>query len=312
MQLNNRRTFLKQTAAFLGALSIGKIPFRPYLAPMPWVYAMCNESLQERSWQEQCQIISDAGYTGVEIAPFTLVDQGVEEISSKERRQMVQIMENAGIECIGLHWLLSSPPKGLHFTTPDQTIRERTVEYLDALIDFCADLGGKVMIFGSPNQRSTTQGASLAEAKANFADGLAKVADHAATREVKVLIEPLSSDQTDVVNTLEEAMDIVNRVNHPAIQTMFDFHNTADETEPLHVLIEEYFDNIYHIQIQEMDGTYLGTGNAVNDYVEAFQTLKDLDYNKYISLEVFDFSPGGGTIANKSMATLKKIEKKIN
>jgi sugar phosphate isomerase/epimerase len=61
----------------------------------------------------------------------------------------------------------------------------------------------------------------------------------------------------------------------------------------------------------EMDGTYLGTGNAVNDYVKAFQTLKDLGYQHWVSLEVFDFSPGGEKIANESMGILKQIESKL-
>lgn len=312
MQSYNRREFLLRSAAAFGAMSVAGLPFAcSRSVRIPWSYSMCNESMQELSWAEQCDIIGNAGYTGVEIASFTLVENGVEEISASERKQMVQDMNNAGIECVGLHWLLSPPPEGLHFTTPDASVRNRTVNYLDSLIDFCGDLGGSVMIFGSPNQRSTTGGATVEDAQKYFAEGLASVADHARERGVKILVEPLSSDQTDVVNTTAEAMEIVNAVDHPAIQTMFDFHNTPDETEPFHVLIEKYFDYIHHVHVQEMDGTYLGTGNAVNDYVKAFQTLKDLGFTKWVSLEVFDFSPGGKTIANESMETLKTIETKL-
>lgn len=312
MQSYNRREFLRRSVAALGAMSVAGLPFAcSRSVEIPWSYAMCNESMQELSWAEQCDIIGNAGYTGVEIAPFTLVENGVEEINASERKQMVQDMNNAGIECVGLHWLLSPPPEGLHFTTPDASVRNRAVKYLDSLIDFCGDLGGTVMIFGSPGQRSTTEGATVEEAKKYFADGLARVADHAQERGVKILVEHLGSDQTDVVNTLAEAVEIVNAVDHPAIQAMFDFHNTIDETEPFHVLIEKYFDYIQHVHVQEMDGTYLGTGNAVNDYVKAFQTLKDLGFNKWVSLEVFDFSPGGKTIANESMDTLKTIETKL-
>jgi sugar phosphate isomerase/epimerase len=60
-------------------------------------------------------------------------------------------------------------------------------------------------------------------------------------RDVKILIEPLPKNSTDVINTLEEAMKIVNSINHPAISTMFDFHNTLDETEPLPELHCEVF-----------------------------------------------------------------------
>lgn len=274
-------------------------------------YAMCNESLQERSWREQCQIIGEAGYTGVEIAPFTLVEQGVQEIGASERKELARAMEEAGLECVGLHWLLAPPPEGLHFTTPDEAVRQKAVAYLDRLIDFCGDLGGTVMVFGSPNQRSATGGLSVQEAQKRFAEGLSQVADHALARGVLILVEPLGSDQTGVVNTLASAMEVVRQVHHPAIQTMFDFHNTVDETQPMHELIEQHYANLFHVHVQEMDGTYLGTGDAVEDYVQTFQALKDLGYARWISLEVFDFSPGGKTIAQESMKTLKQIEAKL-
>jgi sugar phosphate isomerase/epimerase len=205
---------------------------------------------------------------------------------------------------------LAPPPKGLHFTTPDAAVAKRTIAYFNELIDFCGDLEGHYMIFGSPKQRNT-KNISVKEAKKYFAENLASVADHAQRRGIKILIEPLGKRTTDVVNTLAEALELAKQVNHPAIQIMFDFNNTVDETEPFDVLLRMYYKYIHHIHVQEIGGKHLGTGTAVNDYVKAFQTLKDLRYNKWISLEVFDFSPGGKRIAEESMMTLKKIESKL-
>nr|MBC8186144.1 sugar phosphate isomerase/epimerase [candidate division KSB1 bacterium] len=251
-----------------------------------------------------------ADYKGVEIASFTLVKEGVQELTQTDRKGLLKTMKDNGLQCAGLHWLLAPPPQGLHFTTPDDKVRKKTVAYLDALIDFCADLEGEMLIFGSPKQRNTV-GISTDEAKKYFAEGLASVADHAQQRGVKVLLEHLDHTQTDVVNTLAEAKAIVDEVNHPAIQMMFDFHNTADETEPFDVLIKKFYDNIFHVHVQEMDGKHLGQGNAANDFVKAFQLLKDLDYKRWVSLEVFDFAPGGKAIAEESMKVLKQIEAKL-
>ena len=273
-------------------------------------YAVCNESMAELNWQEQCQIVKEAGYQGIEVAAFTFVKESVKEINPEKRKQMFSVMQDAGLECAGIHWLLAPPPEGLHFTTPDSAVRRKTVNYVDKLIDFCGDLGGPSMVFGSPNQRSTI-GISVEEAKKYFADGLAKLADHAQQRNVKILVEHLPKYATDVVNTLAEALELAEQVSHPAIQIVFDFHNTIDETEPYDALLQKYYKNIEHIHIQEMDGKHLGTGTAANDYVKAFQTLKDLKYDKWISLEVFDFSPGGKKIAVESMEILKKIEAQL-
>ena len=312
----SRRHFVKKCGGAFAAISLGarmsgcRKKEEPASKWAGFKYAMCNESMGRLSWAQQCQIVADAGYKGIEVAAFTLVKEGVREITATQRKEMVSTMEGAGIECAGLHWLLSPPPKGLHFTTPDTAVRQKTLAYFDDLIDFCGDLGGPYMIFGSPHQRSTA-GISVQEAKKYFADGLASIADHAQQRHVNILIEPLGKGVTDVVNTLAEALDLAEQVNHPAIQLIFDFHNTTDETEPLDMLIKRYFKRIHHVHVQEMDGKHLGTGTAVNDYIKAFQTLKDLRYDKWISLEVFDFSPGGKTIAEESMTALKQIEAKL-
>jgi sugar phosphate isomerase/epimerase len=312
-----RRDFLKASAGLVGGGLLGKLAFgeseKSSASSTSWngfKYAMCNESMKGQSWEQQCRVIADAGYRGVEIAAFTLVEEGVEEITAAKRKEMVSMMQKAGIECAGLHWLLAPPPKGLHFTTPEKSVRKKTVEYFSRLIDFCSDLGGDVMIFGSPKQRNAV-GISVEEAKKYFAEGMAAVADHSQRRDIKILIEPLDTSQTDVVNTLAEALAIVKEVDHPAIELMFDFHNTPNETEPFDVLIKKYCKHIFHVHVQEMDGRHLGTGTAVNDYVKAFQTLKDLGYDKWVSLEVFDFSPGGKKIAEESMKVLKEIEREL-
>jgi len=312
----SRRDFIKMSGGILGSAALSGLPLGCRTneeGSSKWEgfkYAMCNESMAELSWAEQCRIIGDAGYQGVEIAAFTLVKEGVQEIGPARRKEMVSVMKNAGIECAGLHWLLAPPPKGLHLTTPDAALRRRTVAYLDGLIDFCGDLGGPYMIFGSPKQRNTI-GISVEEAKKHFAQGLASVADHAQRRGVKILVEPLGKRTTDVVNTMAEAWELAKRVNHPAIQIMFDFNNTVNETEPFDVLLKRHHKHVHHIHVQEQGGKHLGTGTAVNDYVRAFQTLKDLRYDEWVSLEVFDFSPGGKKIAEESMRTLEQIESKL-
>lgn len=312
MQNYNRRDFIQRSALALSALSIVGLPFScRHKRENIFKYAFCNEILEDTPWPEQCEIIGRAGYSGVEIAPFTLVENGVGELTPAKRRQMVRDMKNAGIECAGLHWLLMAPPTGLHFTTPDNQVRQRTVNYLVELIDFCADMGGEPMIFGSPNQRSTTGGATQQEAVDYFVDGLAQVADHAQQRNVKILVEALGSEQTDVVNTLAEAMEVVNRVDHPAISTMFDFHNTPDETEPLDVLVRKYFPHIEHVHFQNMDGTLVTADDIPQEFIPVFEVLKELDFKKWISLEVFDYSPGGKYIANEGMKTFLEIERRI-
>ena len=314
-----RRDFLSVSAAAAGTAALGTLASGCRRAPggrtVKWKHALCNEAMvlgpEKMPWERQCAVTAEAGYEGIEIAPFTLVTDGVGELNAAARSAMVKAMEKEGIRCAGLHWLLAPPPKGLHFTTPDAAVRERTIAYVKELIDFCADLHGDIMVFGSPKQRNTVDGATVEAATQRLAEGFAAVADHARTRGVTICLEALDRTQTDVVNTLAQVMQVVQQVNHPHIRTMFDFHNTPDETDPSDVLIRRHFKDMLHVHVQEMDGTHLGTGDAVHTFVKSFQALKDLGYDRWVSVEVFDFAPGGVTIAQESMKVLRAIEAKL-
>jgi D-psicose/D-tagatose/L-ribulose 3-epimerase len=271
---------------------------------MPFVFrhAMCNEPFGQRPFAETCRAIRQAGYTGIEIAPFTLAEMPG-AIGPAQRAEYRSIMQSEGLAFAGLHWLMVSP-KGLHVTTPDAALRRRSWDHIRALIDLCADLGPHgVMVFGSPQQRSTTGGITRAEATRHYVAGLAEVAPQAVARGVTVLVEALPADQSDVVQSLAEAAAIVREISSPAVQTMFDVHNAVNETEPHAVLVDRYFDVIRHVHVNEMDGRHCGTGSY--DFKPLFETLRRRAYAGWISLEAFDFSPGAERLAAESLRNLE-------
>ncbi len=268
--------------------------------------AICNEVFKDWKFPEACKAIREAGYTGIEIAPFTLAEDPA-TISPADRAYYIDVMRSENLQFVGLHWLMVSP-KGLHVTTPDAALRKRSWEHIGRLIELCADLSGGeggVMIFGSPQQRSTTRGLSQAEATRNYVDGLVSVAPQAEQRNVTILIEALPRAQSDVVNTLDEAARLVEQINSPAIRTMFDTHNAVDETTPHTVLVERHFDKIRHIHINETDGRHPGTGDY--PFRSLFTTLIRRGYQGWVSLEVFDFEAGAQTIAKDSLRYVKTL-----
>ncbi len=265
-------------------------------------HAICNEAFEKWAFADVCKTVRKAGYTGIEIAPFTLAEDPA-TIPAAKRKEYRDIMQSEGLKFVGLHWLMVSP-KGLHVTTPDAALRQRSWKHIHNLIDLCADLGPDgVMVFGSPLQRATTGGLSPAQAVVNFVDGLRGAAPHAAERGVKILMEALPKGQCDVVSTLDEAAALVRQINHPNIKTMFDTHNAVNEVEPHAVLVERYFDLIRHVHVNEMDGKHCGKGNY--DFKPVLGVLRRLNYQGWVSLEAFDFSFGGETIANESLRYLE-------
>lgn len=270
--------------------------------PFEFRQAICNEIYGQTEFAEACCSIRDIGYTGIEIAPFTLAPDPA-AIDPARRKQYRSMIQDSGLTFVGLHWLMVSP-EGLHVTTPDRALRKRSWVHIQQLIDLCADLGENgVMVFGSPRQRAT-DGIGREQATRHFVDGLAGVASHAAERRVTILVEALPLNQCDVVNTLAEAVAIVREIGSPAVRTMFDTHNAVDETEPVASLIDRYFDFIRHVHVNEIDGRHPGAGDY--DFKPLLQALRRHGYGHWISLEAFDFTPGPENIARSSLRFLER------
>jgi len=266
-------------------------------------YAICNEVFQGVTFPAAAKLVRSAGYLGLEIAPFTLAENP-SLISAGERREYRAILDSEGLAFVGLHWLMVAP-KGLHVTTPDAAVRDRSWRHIRDLIDLCADLGPHaVMVFGSPQQRSTVDGASVEEATCRFVEGLANVAGQALERDVTILVEALPAGQSNVVTTLDEAARIVRQIGSAAIRTMFDTHNAVDEKEAHAALVEKHFDLVRHVHVNEMDGKHPGTGGY--DFKPVLSALRRLGYQGWVSVEAFDFSFGGERIAMESIAYLKE------
>jgi D-psicose/D-tagatose/L-ribulose 3-epimerase len=269
---------------------------------LPFRHSTCNEAFEKWPFADACRAIRKIGYTGIEIAPFTLAEKP-SDLDPARRAEFRRMMQSEGLKFVGLHWLMVSPP-GLHVTTPDAGLRRRGWEHIRDLIDLCADLGPNgVMVFGSPKQRGTTGGSTRVEATSRMAEGLAAAAPHAQSRGVTVLLEALPVGQCDVVQSLAEASEIVEAIGSPAIQTMFDVHNAIDEREPHAALIERYYAHIRHIHVNELDGRHCGAGDY--DFRPIFETLRRLEYPGWISLEAFDFSVGAERLAEESLRHLE-------
>jgi sugar phosphate isomerase/epimerase len=141
-------------------------------------FAICNETYQGWTFPDACKHVAASGYEGIEIAPFTLSDDP-RELTEAQAKETGKIAREAGLEVVGLHWLLVKPG-GMHLTTPDDAVRRRTVEFAQHLARLCAAMGGTIMVWGSPKQRNVEPGERYEDAFARAADALRRVSEVAA------------------------------------------------------------------------------------------------------------------------------------
>lgn len=265
-------------------------------------YSICNELFENWAIEDVFRIAAEIGYDGVEIAPFTLADS-VLDITPQRRREIVRSADSFGVDIVGLHWLLVRPA-GLYLNHPDPEVRRRTRDYLDALIHFCADIGGKVLIFGSPKQRSVCEGLTFQQAWDYALESFTHIAETARREGVYFCLEPLSPNETDFINTVTDALQMVRKVNSPYFQTMIDIKAISSDGRPLPEIIREAGEHAKHVHVNEPDGR--GPGQGSTDFRQVFAALQEIGYNGYVSVEVFDYKPDPLTIAKDSLRHLKK------
>lgn len=273
----------------------------------PFKLSTCNEVFGETDFAEACRSIKRAGWDGIEIAPFTLMKDAT-RLPVSRRHEVRDIMLSEGLEFVGLHWLTVGP-EGLHVTTPDRTVRERSWDYVRGLVELCAELRpsgetGGVMVFGSPVQRRIVGGLTREEAERNYIAGVRSIVPELEDSGVTLCVEALPLDQCDVIVSLDRAAEIVDEIRSPMVQTMFDSHNAIDETEPHETLVSRHWHKIRHIHVNELDGTHPRPGGGY-DFKPVLQVAKDRHYDGWVSLEAFDFTPGAETIVNESIHYLR-------
>ena len=250
---------------------------------MSFRYAVCNEMFGALDFARSADLAKSCGFLGMEIAPFTVFGDFSASAVEAGLKTVRNGLRGAGLDFAGLHWLFVKP-EGLHITSPDKALWKRSWDHLRLLLDIAGELGGGPLILGSPKQRSS-RGTTAAEALDLFTEGLISLAQYAWERKSRILVEALSSKDTDVVNTLFEAFAVSAAVNHPGVEIMFDFHNTADEVKPWPALLEEFKDSIFHVHANELDGRWPGTG--ATDFGPSLAVLERNGYAGWVSLEIF-------------------------
>jgi len=264
---------------------------------------MCNEFCEGWDFAAACRLAAEAGYDAIEIAPFTIRDS-VEDVDAGERAQLAKTARDCGLAVVGLHWLLVKP-EGLYINHPDASLRERTSRYLQAEIDFCADLSGTVMVVGSPKQRDVPEGETYEATRARTVKVFRSLAPYAASRGVCLCIEPLSQQETNFINTAEQGRRLVDAVDHPALQLMLDVKAMSAESEPIAQIIRDSAPCLRHFHAN--DANRLGPGFGDTDFHPIAEALREIGYEGFVSVEVFDFSAGPEKIATESLKYLQEV-----
>lgn len=268
---------------------------------MAMKFAFCNETYEDAPFNAACADIKEAGYDGVEVAPFTLAPDPT-TLTEADAERTGRIANDAGLDVVGLHWLLLAP-KGMHLVTDDDAVRKKTAEFAKHLARLCAAMGGKVMVWGSPKQRWIEDDQPRDRAWNHAVELLRDVSETAGELGVTIALEPLSTKEANLLTSAEETVRMIEQIDHPATQLHLDVKAMCAEDKPIPDVIRENQKYLAHFHAN--DSNLRGPGYGDTDYGPIFGALQDIGYDGYVSVEVFDYRPSAGEIARQSLSYMR-------
>jgi sugar phosphate isomerase/epimerase len=255
-------------------------------------FGICSEIFQGWKIDDAMSFAKKAGYDGIEIAPFTLAKY-VTEIPAAERSRIRDAARDVGIEITGIHWVLVQA-EGMYLNHPDAAVRQRTQNYFVELVDFCADLGGRIIVVGSPKQRNVMDGVTYEQAWSWATE----------TFRPSVGFEPLAPTETNFVNTAAEGIRFARQFNSKAMKIILDVKAMCSEGKPIEQIIRESSGEFAYFHAN--DKNLKGPGFGEVDFRPIAGALREVGYDGYVSVEVFKFDEGAEAIATQSIDYLKR------
>jgi sugar phosphate isomerase/epimerase len=266
-------------------------------------FAICSEIFQGWKIEEAMSFAAKTGYDAFEIAPFTVANS-VTDVPPGQRQKLRAAAQEAGIEISGIHWVLVKP-EGLYINHPDVSLRQQTSRYFVELVDFCADIGGRFMVVGSPKQRTMLPGVTPQQAWDWAAETFRAPVQRAEDRGVTICLEPLSPVETNFINTAAEAIRFIRQFNSPCFKIILDVKAMCSEPQPIPQIIRESWPHFAYIHAN--DRNLKGPGFGDVDFGPIAAALKEVGYEGYVSVEVFKFEEGPAVIAGNSLAYLRQV-----
>ncbi len=264
--------------------------------------AICNETFRDWPFERAFAFARELGYTGIEFAPFTM-NANAYEITREQRVQTRRQAEQTGLEVVGLHWLLAFT-EGYYLTSPEAEVRSRTSAYLRELAHLCRDLGGRVMVLGSPQQRNLLPGVSEEQAMEYAAEVLRAAMPTLEECGVVLALEPLSPQEGDFLLTARAGVQLMQRVDSPHCRLHLDVKAMSSEGQPIADILRENAAYLEHVHAN--DANRRGPGMGQIDFLPILQALREIDYAGWVSVEVFDYEPGVEALARESIEYLQR------
>lgn len=181
-------------------------------------------------------------------------------------------------------------------THEDPSIHQNCFKYIEECLDLC--VLWNIPVFAGPMYSAVGKARMVSADQREIewqlaVKNLRTACDMAQQRGVRLALEPLNRFESDLVNTAEDVIKLVNDIDHPAVGILLDgFHMNIEERD-IATAIKRCSDKLLHVQVSE---NYRGTPGTGQTRWDAFsEGLNAINYKGIVAIESF-------TPANKELA----------
>jgi D-psicose/D-tagatose/L-ribulose 3-epimerase len=174
-------------------------------------------------------------------------------------------------------------PATLKVTGPDID-RDEQIRYVRKAFERLSRIGTALVVFGSGGARRVPDGFAKDDAFKQLVDFGRRAAVEARSHGITIAIEPLRRQETNIINSAAEGLELVDAVNHPNFQLMIDFYHLASEGEDPAVVLRARA-HLRHLHMANPQGRVFPLAWDEYDYAPFFANLRAIGYDRRISVE---------------------------
>ncbi len=210
--------------------------------------------------------------------------------------------------------------KGRDISNFDETIRKNTKDYMKDCFALGEELGARLFVgpvYAGGGKAHLLNPSDKEKEWELAVEGLKEMADIAYEHDISIAIEPLNRYRTSVVNTIEQALQMVNDINKENVGILFDTYQANIEEKNIYQALELACKSgkLLHVQFSDSNRGAPGMGHI--DFKPVISLLRNYKYTGHITLETFAngvFDSGWITLAepdNVAANGIKTIKKLI-